>query len=99
MRPGTPLAPAGGRAFTATAALLFFHKPALKFVKPHIVRAHARQQSPSQMGQLPPRAPGSEVTHQLQFYVKPLRGEIKKKTGERFFKKKETSPESEQAGL
>lgn len=56
------------------ALLLFFHKPALKFVKPHIVLAHARQKSPSQMGRLPLQlAPGGKVMHRLQLYVKPLK--------------------------
>lgn len=44
------------------------------------------------MGWLSACAPGSKVTHQLQFYVKPLKGEIKKKMEERLLKqKKETS--------
>ena len=95
-------APAGGQAFTATAApLLFFHKPALKFVKPHIVLTHARQWSPRQMGWLPTCAPGSEVTHQLRVYVKPCKGGSKKEDrGEIFFLKEERNEsESEQAGL
>ena len=33
-------------------------------------------------------------THRLQFYVKSLKGEIKKKTEERFFKKKEEKSQS-----
>lgn len=94
-------APAGGRAFTATAApLLFFHKPALKFVKPHIVLAHARQRNPRQMGWLPTCAPGSKVTHRLRFYVKPLKGGNKKEDiGEIFLKEERNESESEQAGL
>lgn len=62
MQPGTPaLPPTGGRTLSAAAELLLvFHKPALKFVKPHIVPASR------QMGHvLPQLAPGREVTHRL----------------------------------
>lgn len=66
-----PLAQVDNLLRVTIVFMLFFHKPGLKFVKLHHCLTMCQSKGNCQMEQLSPNlAPGNEITHRPQSYVK-----------------------------
>lgn len=75
-----PLAQVDNLLRVTIVFMLFFHKQGLKFVKLHHCLTMCQSKGNCQMERLSPNlAPGNEITHRPQSYVKSLKKKKRKK--------------------